>query len=267
MKQLKLLTFLIGSLVPLLSAGQAPGYLGMRTTVGFTVSAFPATESPTQNNRGSNFFGDEGGGFGLNYEWELQLGYVLSRRKQLQLILGQYYTGVATSMSTFPRFQDPFSSLFNLDFHELFFRVNTRSVGLMMSSYGGKNGGIAPMGNRFFYGVKFSFLSSEIVDKRTTYSSPQSEMLGHEPLDLKQRLLIPTFFLGWGNDLFLSDHLILGFGIRFGLSLGNGLPLILNGDEEVSATDTQARYRNALGRRHLLHEVLRFDLGLKYLLF
>ncbi len=261
MNQLKLILLLVGSLVPIFLQAQAPGYLGKRATIGLHILNFPAIQGPTQNNKGNSFFGETGGGLGLNYEWEFQFSYATGRLRQLTFTAGQYYTATSTSFERLSLFNNPFSSTVNFDTHNLFLRLNVRSVGLQYYRFKENKASIAPVGNHFYYGLKVSFINGEIIDKITRFGNPIGEQLQeHAPLDFEQRHTVGTIFIGWSNDQIFWDRVIFSYGIRFGWTVG------VNAISEPDSSSGDV-FKWVANNRLFRHELARIDVGVKYLIF
>ena len=66
-------------------AAQPPGYLGKRAFLSFNTSSFAALNSATQNGRSDWTFGN----IGINYEFNLDLSYAVSRYESVDFLIGQ----------------------------------------------------------------------------------------------------------------------------------------------------------------------------------
>ncbi|MFK7810653.1 MAG: hypothetical protein AB8F74_22790 [Saprospiraceae bacterium] len=264
MKKIYLSLVVAVFLLPFLSAGQAPGYLGKKAIISFSTSAIPTFNGPTQNNRGREPYFVGNGTYGVNYEFEGNFEYVVGRYRSVALSVSQYYTGAKLTAETRAREAGPFND-FGFDRHELFLRLNVKSVGLVFSRYKKDKGGLAPVGNRFYWGLKRSFISSKIVDKNTNYHNDEfGPLTGHEDLEIGNNFTQNYLFFGWSNNQVFWDKLVFKTGFRL------ALPLNLRAysdSESDSSFSNEEKHRINVANRLALHEAVRFDIGLGLLLF
>ncbi len=263
MNRLKLLLLILSSLTSLLLMAQPPGYLGKRASVTFNISGLPAYNGPSLNNRGRKAFGEKKKGIGINYEFEFDFSYVVARYKSLGLKIGQYYTGTETYART-----ETISDMDNSsdrDEHYLFNRLNVRSIGLVYSKFKRKKGAIAPIGNRFYWGLKRTFVTAEIIDKRTVYGGDGLGIVyGHAPLTYNQNVAFNLLTMGWSNNQIFWDKLILKTGFRFSIPLFTGG---LDYQSTFRGSNNQDNFDKRVIQRVASHELFRFDIGIGYLLF
>ena len=279
------LLFLI---IPSLLQAQPPGYLGKRAFLTIGVSSKPSRKGPTQNGRG--FSGFLYGAFesdkkwGLDYEFEGKLSYVIGRYRTLGVTVGQYYTGMfstATSLSlgaNIVNFSDE-----PIDEHELFHRLNVRSIAVSTSKFNSGKGGLAPLGNQIVYGIKRTFATGEILDKYTDYYFEEiSNIYGHGPIGVDDvEVAYNTLILGWSNNQIFFNRLILSVGGRFGIPLSSKAYAALgeNADqdprlddnfdsiEEVYQNRNRIYYEYGVLDRLVRHEAFRIDVSVGLLLF
>ncbi|MFT4666572.1 MAG: hypothetical protein ACI8YQ_001304 [Polaribacter sp.] len=263
------ITFLTALFIfPFLMNGQAPGYLGKKALVSFNYSVFPGFFGPSQNNRGRNAFEERSGKTGLNYEFDLGFDYVVGRYRSLGLHVGQYYTGtLIEDLETRPL--NSSSGSFSSDEHDLLFRVNVRSASIILSRFKREKGGLAPIGNRFYWGFKRNFIKSEIIDKKTSYSSQIGIAQGHGPLGIDQEVAFNYLLFGWSNDQIFWDKVLFKTGFRMAVPLslsylGDAFETNPSSDRRY---DSQYHYELNVFRRLMWHEFIRFDIGVGYLLF
>ncbi len=274
MKKINTLLLISLFFFPIFLLAQAPGYLGKKGFLSLTVSSLPAINGPTQNNRGGDFrtFGTSAGRLGFNYEFEGSFSYVIGRYRTISINAAQYYTGATHSAQTLTSGTvfDPFS--FNeLDDHDLFSRLNVKSITLRVSKFNASKGALAPVGNRIYYGLKRSFISSNIVDKETRYYNELGELFGHQKIELEQKMNLNFFQLGWSNDQVFWDKVILSMGIRFNIPLNIDLIRIAYEDKSYdpnySTNPNQTDYDVAVFSRVFNHEIFRVNIGVGFLLF
>ncbi len=258
---------------------QPPGYLGKRASINFNLSSSPALIGPTQNNRGEadKTLGEGAGWLGINYEFSVDFSYVLGRHRSISLLVGQYYTGLKMNATTTPIALELISggnaSSNALDRHELLYRVNVRSVGIIYSKFKNERGALAPIGNRFYIGLKRNFANASVIDKRTDfYDSTFGNQFGHNNLNIDENKSFHYLLLGWSNNMVFWDQVIFKTGFRLGLPLDYGFyKYITNDTEDVTpeynTNPNQFEYEADLFKRLAWHEFLRVELGIGYLLF
>ena len=89
-----------------------------------------------------------------------------------------------------------------------------------LSEFYKKKGALAPVGNRVYYGLKRSFITSEIKDKTTNFrNSGSGQVLGHAPLVENRKYALTFLTIGLSNNQVFFDKLILNTGIRFSFPL------------------------------------------------
>lgn len=250
--------------------GQAPGYLGKKAILNFNVSSSIAISGPTQNNRGSEAFGVPAGGYGINYELEGSFSYVIGRYSSLELTASQYYTGMASEATTTAIPEDVLFG--NRDNHELFHRLNVKSISLTHSRFLSHKGALAPVGSRVFYGLKMNAVKGSILDKRTSfYNSSFGEVLGHEPLNINQETRIFYGVLGWSKTRIFWDKLVFTTGFRIAIPLSSDLSnyfnRVVSNHPDYFSDRNKAEFETRVSKRIDFHEVFRFNIGVGYLLF
>jgi hypothetical protein len=262
MKTNSILLFLFLSICPLILNAQPPGYLGKRATISLGISSFPTIDGPTQNNNGSNFFGDSNErSWGVDYEFEGNFSYTVGRQSSIGLTVGQLHTGMTTRAETEALVGSPIPSFEPIDYHELFYRLNVRSISLTHSIYRSKKGALSPLGNYFFWGIKRSFISGKVIDKKTDYHA--GEVFGHRSLEIDPKTAYSSIIFGWSNHQIYWDKLIVKTGFRFGVPLN-----IFSWNKLSDNNDTnQEEFEIDAYQRLWRHEIIRIDFGIGYLLF
>ncbi|AEE53683.1 hypothetical protein [Haliscomenobacter hydrossis] len=262
-----------GSLFILLNTtlpAQAPGYLGKRLSLQADLMAFPALGGPTAGNRGSVFYGENGGGFAFNWKAGASLDYVVSRKRQVRLLLDVIKTGMSETYYT------PSSSALvdgQNDSHDLFFNLNGVSLGLGTRGYNLKKGALAPLGPYVGWSLRYTMITGEILDKRTSYAFRGP----HAPLGLD--LKTNRFSLGYsfGSTLIVADNIILDFGANFNADIpiaNEALDALNYGDEfpapiEPSGDyvkDNNKRYDKDVAFRVFKHSLFFFHVGAGFLI-
>jgi len=262
------LVLVLGIISP--SVGQAPGYLGKKAIIAFNLSSSVAFNGPTQNNRGKDGFGEPSGNYGVNYEFEGSFSYVIGRYSSLELAVSQYYTGVASSAET-PAL--PLDLLDNgMDNHDLFHRLNVKSISLVYSKFKSNKGALAPIGNRLYYGLKRNSVSGSILDKRTNfYQENLGLVLGHQPLNINQKMNIYYALVGWSNTQIFWDKMTFTTGLRFAIPLKLNLENYFDQDPRLHIDyfddPNKALFETNVSSRINYHEVFRLNIGIGYLLF
>jgi len=268
----KVIILLLLVYIPITSNAQAPGYLGKRAYLGFTFSSSPANIGPTQNNNGRNFFGNENKrSWGINYELEANCSYTINRLISVGLNIGQYYTGVVSTAETpsLARELLPVQNDF-FDSHDLFYRLNVKSLSIVVNKYKLSKGALAPFGNHIFFGLKRYFISGEIIDKRTTYE-PLFEVIGrrvgHKNLEIDDELSYYSFLIGWAKNQIFWDRVILKTGIRFAVPISSAPINAIAETSSIESFQNQELYNSNTYKRIFRHELFRIDLGVGFLLF
>ena len=253
--------------------------MGKRASINLTFSSSPAIFGPTQNNRGNSerTFGEASGSIGLNYEFTGDFSYVIGRQASVSLMLGQYNTGLKTDANTIPiglELIPPVGGLFQdeVDDHELLFRLNVKSVGIIYSKFKSERGALAPIGNRFYIGVKRNFVNASVIDKKTDfYYPPFGSLFGHNRLNIDEQKTFNYLLLGWSNNMIFWDKLIVKTGFRLGLPLDFDNYFYISNEtssaEGYSRNPNQFEYDAELFKRLAWHELFRGELGVGYLLF
>jgi hypothetical protein len=273
MKNLIFRLFVLMTFYCTFSNAQAPGYLGKKASIMFNFSSFPAIAGPTQNNRGNddNTFGEGSGKVGLNYEFEGHFSYVTGRYVNFAVFVGQYFTGVTSNAETESIVPDPNDFYSNTDRHYLFNRLNVRSAGITYSKFSKRRGALAPIGNRFFMSLKRSFITSEIIDKRTEYGHYLGESFGHAKLNIDESMTLDFFHMGWSNTQVFWNKMLFNVGVKIGFPLNfKYYGTLSDGGRALDIYETnqnQAQYESAVFDRIFRHEFFRVDIGVGYLLF
>lgn len=276
MRKYNKVSFLLIFFLPVLVYSQAPGYLGKKASLTFSISGFPALTGPTQHNYGNekHTVGESAGRLGMNYEFEGNLFYVIGRYHSLGLYAGQYATGVYSEGLTFARRADyPTSGGVSTyqDLHDLLHRAEVRSVGIIYSIFSIRRGALAPVGNRFYVGVKHNFVTGKLAKKETSYYDEViGAKYGHEPLDIDTQADYSFLLFGWSNDLMLTNRFMFRSGLRMALPISWRYLQEIFGDVDNYpgvGTNSQANYDLALIERLSRHELFRVDIGLGVLLF
>lgn len=262
MKINSFILFLFLSIFPFFLAAQPPGYLGKRAFITLGISSFPTFDGPTQNNNGGDFFGDTNDrAWGIDYEFEGNFSYTIGRQSSIGLTVGQFYTGMVTEVETESLVSNPISSFEPIDYHELFYRLNVRTISITNSRYKAKKGALSPLGNYFFWGLKRSFITGEIIDKKTNYHV--GEAFGHRSLEIDPKAAYSSIILGWSSHKIYWDKLIIKTGFRFGIPMN-----IVSWNNLVDNKDTnQEEFELDAYLRNWKHEIIRIDFAVGYLLF
>lgn len=237
---------------------QTPGYLGNRASLIINSSTFPAFKGPTINDKGTDSYGREFNGIGLNYEFEAVLSYAYKRYKSLGLIAGQYRTAQEFFTST-----DPVdSSVEGQDEHRVFSEVNVNSISLIRKKFRRHKGGLAPFGNYFFLGLRANFVTGSILEKTTTYASSNGSDFGHQEILPDPKFTQFLFVYGFGNNLIFKDRIIFSMGMRFSLPFKpSTLATLSSGEAAGRDFEDKARFRL------FYHEFFRINVGVGVLLF
>lgn len=265
MRNLNLLLLLV--FLPLIAFGQPPGYLGKRASLNLTLSTTPVIAGPTKNDRGRRTLNPNAGSLGLNLEFEGNFNYVIGRYRSIGIIGGMYTTG-----HPFRVFNDGFTSalipegdgIFGERFndYDLFFQLRVRSIGLILSRYKQIKGALAPIGNRFYWGIKRNFIKSEITDSNGAFNTN---------FNIDQTKAFNFLLLGWSNNQVFWDRVLFKTGLRIAMPLSlKYIRYASNGEDthpNYFEDSNQVNHDVGIFRRILRHELFRLDISVGYLLF
>jgi hypothetical protein len=197
-------------------SAQAPGYLGNQLYIK-SEGGFSLSKGPTANNRGSrHYYGQTGGGFGLDTRFGLQAGYAYSRMNALTFGLGYQKTGMeCEAYSPVVNAVDEYDSY---DQHELFYNLKGVSSAVGYQWFRADKGAIAPYGAFGIISLQATFLKGEILDKMTYYNNGNLEHV-HAKLGTNPRYTYMSFGLEFGNHSVIKDKLLLSYSLKFNLPL------------------------------------------------
>ncbi|MCU0348652.1 MAG: hypothetical protein MUC59_17065 [Saprospiraceae bacterium] len=251
-------------------SAQAPGYLGKRFYA-HANGVFSVSGGPTANNKGlDDYYGESGGGFGINYHYGLQAGYAISRHQAIVLMGGYLKTGMYTDAQT----PTIFDSDFNSDLHELFFNLKGVSTGIGYQWFKTKKGAIAPFGVYGQLHLRGTFVTGEILDKKTTY--PFGDFPGqHRPLGIDPKYTIISVGLELGHNAIINDKFVLNYAVQFNWPLLQTKYLSgwLTGNSELSYRSfdyeayNQSKFEEGAVWRLAKHELFGVKLGFGLLAF
>lgn len=252
---------------------QAPGYLGKRFTLQADVHGVPGLGGPTADNRGSNHYGDDGGGFAFNWRAGGQVGYAISRNRQV--VLGVDYLKTGMLQDAYTPYFDPFNETYSYDEHYLFYNLTGLTVHAGMRKFRLMKGALAPMGAYGGWQLQYTRVTGEILDKRTYYYSGSSNE-GHAPLGIKPQMNFMALGLEFGTNYILADRVLLDVGARFNLPLSLGLLSDKFKREDNYGTPESADdyqkfnqdvFRENAAYRIWVHSLVTFHVGVGLLLF
>ena len=254
-------------LLPIALPAQAPGYLGKRFSIDLGTGFGPAIDGPTQNNKGyGNILGNKADDrrLGINYVFDLNLNFATGRYRGLSLTASQYYTAT----TTFYRIQSQFDNFLS-DEVESLHRLNVRHVGLKYHYFKRSKGALAPIGNSFYVAVDAYFINGEVIDRIINYANPLSAAFGIAPLGINQNLKTWGVGFGWQKTTIYFDKLLLRVGIGIHGPVGFYIRDLIDEANVNIAPDNgrQSTYENKVANRLYLHGLMRFELGLGYLIF
>ncbi|MCC6725356.1 MAG: hypothetical protein IT258_12690 [Saprospiraceae bacterium] len=270
MKKLSHILFLLLAAYGL--SAQAPGYLGKRFYV-LGGGVFSVSAGPTANNKGlSDYYGDKGGGFGMNYHYNLQAGYAISRHQAITIMAGYLKTGMYMTAQTPPPFGD---INYYYDQHELFYNLRGLSYGFGYQWFKTKKGAIAPFGTYGSVFLRGHSIAGDILDKKTTFS-PENTTHQHRLLGIDPHFSYWSAGMEFGQNTIIRDKIVLNYAIQFNYPLFQGArtggPLSLSTpyvsyDPENPEVFNQETFNNATASRLLKHEFFGVKLGIGLLLF
>ncbi len=251
-------------------SAQAPGYLGKRFYA-HANGVFSISGGPTANNKGLfDYYGDEGGGFGINYHYGLQAGYAISRHQAITIMGGFLKTGMYTDAVT----PAVFSSNYNTDSHELFYNLKGLSTGIGYQWFKTKKGAIAPFGVYGQLHLRGTFVTGDIVDKKTSYALGE-DFGQHTALGIDPTYTIVSVGLELGQNAIIKDKFVLNYAVQFNWPLfqSNYLEYWLSASSPFSYNGTehkiynQEKFREGAAGRIAAHELFGVKLGFGLLAF
>jgi hypothetical protein len=197
---------------------QAPGYLGKRLFVSANASAIPTFAGPSAANRGlGTLYDGAENSLDITTRFGIEVGYAVSRKNAVTLTADYAKTGMRTSMIT-PSLSQFVPSLDYKDYHYLFYNLNCYTFDLGYQSYNLAKGAIAPMGRYFAFHVFGTMAKGVIMDKRTDYYNASVQQ--HAKLGIDPTYITGGIGFEWGNNVIVSDHLFMNFGIRCNITAG-----------------------------------------------
>lgn len=253
-----------GLAINFLQAQDAPGYMGKKAIFSLNYSSSVALFGPTLNDRGQDDFYDEvetilgvESNLGLNYEFGADFSYTLTRQRALSLGYHQYATNTVLEWV-----------YTNVDFDYLY-RLNVRAISLNAHQFKRKRGGLAPLGNSSYWGLKTTFINGEEADSRMiNFVTPPPIPESGAPED--PNLTVYSLLWGISNQQIFWDKLVLKMGVHISIPLTpNYYRFIIDpfSISTVEEADFQLIYEAQAITRIARHEALRFDIGVGYLLF
>jgi hypothetical protein len=245
---------------------QAPGYLGKRLSIHTDWNAFPALGGPTAGNKGLVYYGDTGGGFAFNWRVGAAIGYTISRKQQLRLLVNSFKTGLIGTYDT-PSGNDPTSG--SRDLHELFFNLDGFSVGIGTRAYNLKKSGLAPLGIYNSWSLLYTQVKGKILDKRTTLAQGGP----HSPLGLDLKTNIYSLGYSFGRTQILADRFLIDYGVNLNFDIPITYQL-LNGRlsaEDLGSTsdyvkDNNRLYDDDVSEKIFGHSLFFFHIGIGFLI-
>ena len=259
----------IFAIVPL--HGQVPGYLGKRISLEYSAELGAALQGVTQNNTG---FGDVFRGrddfsqksFGLSYNHNAKVSFVLTRHFSIGVQASQYYTGLTTNMET-QAIVDPSEVHSHTNFH----RLNIQSLGLNVMHFVKSRGALAPLGAYFSLGFDRMKISGEILD-RVVYERFESDPISeYNLISIDQNMTLNSFSFSAGNNRIFFDRFIFKIGVIF------RIPILFEGFSETFRSDyfTDPRFETDPNQvifemdtfnRLLSHNIMKLEIGFGILL-
>lgn len=242
-------------LTPALSA-QIPGYLGKRFSLQADLQTMQALQGPTANNRGSAYYGAQGGGFALNWRAGLSGGYAISRERQLYLGVDYLKTGMVLDVQTV--YDDPFFDLRFTDDHSLFYNLTAKTATVGIRTYNINKGAIAPFGPYSGIFLEYSRVTGAILDKQTNLEGrDQYQRTEHAPLGIQPKMNYFVFGYEFGKNFIVADRFVLNLGAKLRLPL-QIFRLLQEEDPDI---DNQTKFENEVISRLGLHSLLTVNVG------
>lgn len=201
------------------SYGQVPGYLGKRLSIEYSTELAIAFKGVTQNNKGYGDVltarGDYGSKkeFGLSYNHNAKISYVVSRQRALGIQVSQYFTGMTTTMTSKSILSPEF-----LDEHHNLHRLNVKSIGLIYTKFFDERGALAPLGSYYNLGIDKIWVTGDIIDRAVYGPGFGDERLTvYNDLSIDQSLDLFAFSIGFGNTQVFYDRFLFKYGavLRF----------------------------------------------------
>lgn len=259
--------FLIFSLSHL--HAQAPGYLGKRFMLKADLGLTPSLIGPTAANKGlSIVYGNAKTAFALSYRMGVEASYVVSRKTSIGFEANYFKTGATSTAYT--RSTAILSGPSNVDNHSLFYNLTSVTTDVSIKSFKLSKGSIAPLGTYFAYHLSRSFISGEILDRKTEYSRQTTTI---RSIDINKNYAFSSFGLEWGVNTMLTDHVLFDFSSRFNFPLN--IVKVFERAEINAPTFplsdypayNQKQFDNMSFRRIATHSLFLVHIGVGYLLF
>lgn len=262
-KELRFFILFFLSTFPFFGQAQAPGYIGKRASISVGMLGSASITGPSKNNRGDNAFGAIGQGkIGFNPELKVEFSYTTGRYRSIELGWSKYTTGLTSYAEGDFRFSSGSTAAF------LFSHLNVKSIDFAYSYYMRQQGALAPIGNRYFIGLKTSFISANLIGEGgNDFEEYNPTDITYEDLDVDTDLRITYFTAGWSISTVISDKVIFKAGMTTALPLswiGDRDLIVLSDDRSER---TLAEYKRSTFFRLFRYESIRVSATIGYLLF
>lgn len=249
-----LILFFLVVLCPFMGKAQAPGYLGKKNSISVNFNNFLSFRGPTSQNKGNLdlTIPERKASWGFNYQVDAEISHALNRYNSLSLRFGNYRTGMVAPYQNFL-----FSDLFHL--------VTANTIGLEWHRFNAAKGALAPLGNKVYYGLKRTALTSETIDPHSRETIEDLEFEFERDLNL--------FFITYGmaNTQIFWDKMMLTLGWEVNIPVNfTYLSAVISGDAYsgfFGGSLNEDFYKSGLVSRIVSHEIIRFRVGVGYLLF
>lgn len=252
--------------------GQVPGYLGKRLSLEYGFEFGIPFKGVTQNNKGygnvltADSQVSENKSFGINYNHNARISYVVSRTKSYGIQVSQYYTGVVTRMETPSKISE-----FGIDTHRNLHRLNVKTIGVVRTSFLRNRGALAPLGEYYTLGLDRMWVTGEIIDRTVFVNNSATPSEIYRPVSLDQTFNLYAFSIGAGTNRILYDRFIFKIGvvIRVPIVLQNTGSFFRQeyfADERFSTDPHQVIFEMDTYRRLVGHNFMKLELGFGILL-
>jgi hypothetical protein len=272
--KIRLTICLYGLTMASLLSAQVPGYLGKRFILKADFFTTPSLYRPTAANQGAymggNLYGDAENSLALNYRFGAEGSYAISRTQSISVAADYLKTG-AILRNAFSKSLSPFASNGNFDYHYLFYNLTGMTADIGYKVFAPSRGSIAPMGKYISYHLAATFVTGEILDKKTTYYSDIIKT--HAKLNINPKFIHPSIGIEWGNNTIFFDKLVFNYGLRFNIPLNLPRMVRILREEDAVPLDSeytlynQEQFKDMVTDRLTRHSLLSLRVGVGLLIF
>jgi hypothetical protein len=265
----------VWSYIGIFSISASPRLFGKRFILKADFYTSPSIYRPTAANKGAymggNLYGNAERSLAFNYRFGAEVSYVLSRTQSVSVAADYLKTGAILG-NAFSKSLSPFAGNSNFDNHYLFYNLMGMTTDIGYKIFKPSSGAIAPMGKYIAYHLAATFVTGEILDKKTTFYSDIFKT--HAKLNINPKFIHPSIGIEWGNNTIFFDKFVFNYGLRFNIPVNLPRMIRVFKDEQAIALNAedytlynQEQFKDMVTDRLTRHSLLSLRLGVGLLIF